>query len=99
MKIYISGGITGVSNYQAHFDGAQAGLESKGYEVINPAAVNAQLPESTTYEEYMEMSHTMLDMADVIFMLIGWEESSGASWELQHAIAKKMIIVFEGGKK
>lgn len=95
-RIYISGGITEVKDYMHHFEGAQNILESQGYDVINPAAVNALLPESTTYEEYMGMSETMLDMADEVYMLIGWEDSKGATWELQHAISEKKTIRFEG---
>lgn len=93
--IYISGKITGTTDYMERFAKAQAELEAKGYSVINPAAVNAMLPQNTTWEQYMDMSILMLDMCDSIYMLKGWEKSCGANRELGYAMAKDMIIMFE----
>lgn len=64
-------------------------------EVINPAMINSFLPKSTTHDEYMKMSFTMLDMADAIFMLADWRNSCGASQEYGYAMAKDKIILFE----
>ena len=61
-KVYISGPITGTKDYMEKFAKAEEVLKSKGYSVINPAKVNAQLPEDTTYEQYMQMSITMMNM-------------------------------------
>lgn len=63
--------------------------------MVNPAKVNAQLPEDTTYEEYMNMCFCMLDMADAIFMISNWKTSCGANRELGYAMAKDMIIMYE----
>ena len=52
MKIYISGAITGTDDYMERFAKAEKELTEQGYSVINPAKVNAQLPEDTSYEEY-----------------------------------------------
>ena len=95
MKIYISGAITGTDNYMERFAKAEKELTENGYSVINPAKVNAQLPEDTTYEEYMKMSFCMLDMCDGIYMLKGWKKSWGANRELGYAMAKDMIIMYE----
>ena len=95
MKIYISGAITGTDNYMERFSKAEKELTENGYSVINPAKVNAQLPEDTTYEEYMKMSFCMLDMCDSICMLKGWEKSCGANREYGYAIAKKKAILIE----
>ena len=95
MKIYISGAITGTDNYMERFTKAEKELTENGYSVINPAKVNAQLPEDTTYEEYMKMSFCMLDMCDGIYMLKGWKKSWGANRELGYAMAKDMIIMYE----
>ena len=51
MKIYISGAITGIDDYMERFAKAEKKLTEQGYSVVNPAKVNAQLPEDTTYEE------------------------------------------------
>lgn len=95
MKIYISGAITGTDDYMERFAKAEKELTDKGYSVINPAKVNAQLPEDTTYEEYMKMSFCMLDTCEAIFMLKGWSKSCGANREYGYALAKDMIIMYE----
>ena len=95
MKIYISGAITGTDNYMERFAKAEKELTEQGYSVVNPVKVNAQLPEDTTYQEYMKMSFCMLDMCDSIYMLQGWENSCGANREYGYAMAKDMIIMHE----
>ena len=69
MKIYISGPITGTEGYRARFDAAERRLKKEGHKVVNPARVNAALPEGTTHKEYMSVSIAMLDMCEIIFML------------------------------
>ena len=95
MKIYISGAITGTNDYMERFEKAEKELTEQGYSVVNPAKVNAQLPEDTTYEEYMKMCFCMLDMCDSIYMLRGCEKSCGANREYGYALAKDMIIMYE----
>ena len=95
MKIYISGAITGTDDYMERFAKAENELTEQGWSVVNPAKVNAQLPEDTSYEEYMKMSVCMLTMCDGICMLKGWEKSCGANREYGYAIAKNMIIMYE----
>ena len=95
MKIYISGAITGTDDYMERFSKAEKELTAKGYSVVNPAKVNAQLPEDTNYEEYMKMCFCMLDMCTAIYMLDGFEKSCGANRELGYAMAKDMTIMYE----
>ena len=95
MKIYISGAITGTDDYMERFESVEKELTEQGYSVVNPAKVNAQLPEDTTYEEYMKMCFCMLDMCDSICMLKGFEKSCGANREYGYALAKDMIIMHE----
>ena len=97
MRIYISGQISNLekSDYMERFAKAEKELTEQGYSVVNPANVNAQLPEDTNYEEYMKMSFCMLDMCDAIYMLNGWEESRGANREYGYAIAKGKEVIFE----
>ena len=95
MKIYISGAITGTDNYMERFEKAEKELTEQGYSVVNPAKVNTQLPEDTTYEEYMKMCFCMLDICDSIYFLKGFEKSCGANREYSYALAKDMIIMYE----
>lgn len=94
-RIYISGPITGTDDYLERFSEKEGELESQGYSVINPAAVNSMLPKDTAYEEYMQMSFTMLGMCGSIYMLKGWEKSCGANREYGYALAKDMTVIFE----
>ena len=97
MKVYISGPITGTTDYMERFAKAQKFLESQGiFEgVINPALVNSHLPKNTSYDEYMRMSFCMLDMCDVIYMLKGHTKSNGAKMELRRAIKKGCSVLYE----
>lgn len=97
MKIYISGQISNLekSDYMERFAKAEKELTEQGYSVINPAKVNAQLPEDTDYEDYMRMSLCMLDMCDSIYMLRGWSKSCGANREYGYAMAMDKTIIHE----
>ena len=97
MKIYISGAITNNPNYKEDFERAEDYLQREypRADIINPGLVNSFLPKSTTYEEYMRMSFCMLDMCDSIYLLKGFGKSCGANRELDYALAKDMIIMYE----
>lgn len=95
IRIYISGAITGTDDYMERFKAAEDMLKADGYMVYNPAHANSFMPEGTTYEEYMKVSFLLLDMADTIYMLKGWEKSCGANREYGYALAKDKAILFE----
>lgn len=95
MRVYISGGITGVENYQSVFSAAEETLKAQGCEVINPARTNATLPESFSHSEYMDVCFALLDKADAILMLPGYENSRGANQELGYARAKGKVVFSE----
>lgn len=96
LRIYISGAITGTDDFMERFKKAEDFLKEKGHSVLNPAHANSYMPEDATYEEYMKICFALLDMADAIYMLDGWEESCGANREYGYALARDMIVFKEG---
>ena len=99
MRVYIAGPITGTDDYMERFAKAEKELIMQGYSVVNPAKVNAQMPEDMTYEDYMNMAFAMLDLCDMIYMLSGWEKSCGANREYGYAMGKDMTILVDGSGK
>lgn len=95
MRIYISGAITGIPNFKEIFDKAEMELKAEypGAEIINPTMI--VLPESCTHADYMRLDFMLLDLADSIYMLKGWDKSKGACMEYGYALAKDKIILFE----
>lgn len=94
-RIYISGAITGTTDYMERFAAAEEKLTAEGYSVVNPAKVNYMMPEDMTWDEYMHMSHTMLQLCDAIYMLKGWRESKGARLENMWAYMSDYPIIEE----
>ena len=94
MRIYISGGITGVENYRETFSRAHEELTKGGHDVINPAFYADTLPK-LSYEEYMKLGLHFLNMYDAIYMLKGWQKSCGANREYGYALATDKIILEE----
>lgn len=97
MRIYISGKITGTTDYMERFAEVEERLTKQGHEVINPAKVCATLPITLGYEDYMKVCITLLDLCDTIYMMHGWEHSEGAARELSRAreIAKIKFVYYE----
>lgn len=79
-KIYIAGKITGDPDYKTKFDAAAERYKKEGYAVLNPAC----LPEGMQKADYMRICFAMIDTADVVAFLPGYETSPGAQLELQY---------------
>lgn len=97
IKVYVSGKITGLPKieYLQLFRKAAERLFEEGYSVINPAVIQALLPEDTTYEQYMQMSLLELSFCDAIYMLRNWQDSNGAKKELEYARRHGYRIMYE----
>lgn len=89
-KVYISGKITGCEDTaQEVFSKYENILKEKGYTPLNPyKVVCSGMPDTLEHREYMHVAFALLDLADYIFMIPGWETSCGASQEYGYAKAK-----------
>lgn len=79
--IYIAGPITGVDRYWEAFEQAEDDLTAIGYIPLSPA----RLPKGMTNAQYARIDLAMLDSADGIIFLDGWDKSEGASLEKHYA--------------
>lgn len=95
-KCYISGAVTGTTDYVERFKKAEKEVRNLGFEPVNPVEVNASLPPITSWKEYMRMSITMLFREDcrTIYMLPGWRDSTGARVEHELAVGAGYNIIY-----
>jgi hypothetical protein len=86
-RIYIAGPMTGLPelNFPA-FHAEARRLRALGYEVINPAEINAD--PAAEWAQCMREDIAQLVQCDGIALLPGWQNSRGAS--LEHHIAKAL---------
>jgi hypothetical protein len=94
MIVYIAGPITGAQNYKDRFSKAEQRLRAKGHIVLNPAALPIGMP----YESYFPICFAMIDAAEKMYFLRGWEKSRGAREEFAYAASKRKMMMFEGGR-
>jgi hypothetical protein len=95
MKIYISGGMSGLPdlNFPA-FDKARDICLACGYEVVSPADLERnRSPRS--YKENLRDDFRHLLECDQILMLKGWQHSNGARVEFVIAKAIGLLIIKE----
>lgn len=92
-RVYISGPITGIPDYLENFEKVEKELTKAGYSVINPAKLNANMPDGIEYEEFLEIDLKYMDLCDSIYMMKGWQNSKGANREYGYALGKGMKIV------
>ncbi len=84
MKLYLSGPMTGIADW--NFPAFNAEAERRrdaGYHVTNPAEVNPDT--SMTWEQCLRADIKALCDCDAIALLPGWENSKGAHLELHIA--------------
>lgn len=89
--VYIAGPMSNLPNYNRdNFNRAEAVAMMVGYKVVNPAI----LPHDWPPKSYLPVCIAMLDIADTIWMLEGWEGHSGAETELAYAKAQGKTVVY-----
>lgn len=80
MIVYLCGPITGVADYRQRFDMAERKLTDLGYTVLNPAI----LPEGMSKAAYMRICMAMIESADAVAFIPGWQNSEGARIEAEY---------------
>lgn len=97
MKIYISGAMTGTDDYMERFAKAEKLLRERNpaADIINPTKVLAPLPEGTSWGQYMDIALNVLRGCDAVYMLTGWEKSTGAQMERLYAEGCGMAVAEE----
>ncbi|MCX9038831.1 DUF4406 domain-containing protein [Citrobacter portucalensis] len=89
---FIAGPMTGYVNYNRDEFNAEASvLEDRGFTILNPAI----LPDGLEHQQYLAITLSMLEQADVVFLLDGWEKSIGALREFQRARELGLMFMFQ----
>ncbi len=81
LKAYLAGPIRGVADYKERFKKAKRFYKDCGYAVLDPST----LPEGMEQADYMRICFAMIQSANIVQMLPGWEESEGATLEKAYA--------------
>lgn len=93
MLVYISGPITGTTDYIKRFGNAERKLRVAGHMVINMAKVSEALPAGLPHDTYMATGMALLGKCEAICMLLGWVSSEGAGMEYGYARRRGMKFV------
>ena len=93
MTVYISGPISGTGDYLARFQEAAFKLKGAGYKkIINPAQLDGVMI-GATQEVFLDICLKLVDKADLLVMLPGWENSKGSNREVGFAIARRKPFI------
>ena len=91
--IYLSGPIKGVEDYERAFEDAEKRFQCQDQVVLNPA----RLLKGTEDRDCLPVCLQLVELADAVVLLPGWERSLGATTEALYALRQdKMVFNIEG---
>lgn len=97
MKVYVSGKITGTSDYEEKFAERAYELKKAGYTPVNPVPLikwrSSILKRELTHAECMKFCLEWLSDCEGINFLPDWQNSPGAKEEHDFAVAHDKVIV------
>ncbi len=90
MKIYISGPMTGIEDFnrKAFKDAEHMINNIPNYLAVNPHVCCEGMPNDSTWVDYMKTDIVAMMECDALFMLSGWEKSVGAT--IEHNLANEL---------
>lgn len=96
-RVYLSGPITGTTDYKKRFKEKQRELWSMGIGfVMNPAEVMSHAPvDKMKRSDIMNICYSLMAACDTVLMMNGCDRSQGCREELAYAKAHGMEIVWE----
>lgn len=102
MTVYLSGPVTGTTDYKQRFEFCEERLRKKFTygncvpEIINPVKMVSTLPADSDYEFIMQICLMVLDRCDGIVLMPGWRQSIGCNQEYGAAMAlHKEVYLWE----
>lgn len=89
--VYLSGDVFN-EDHTINFTLAQNYLEGLGYVVINPTQLK-NIADTLAQEQIMQIRYRLVEVANIIFMVSGWQKSKSANAELSYAksLGKKVM--------
>lgn len=90
MRIYVSGPMTGIVDYNfPEFRRAADSLNRAGYEAVDPSRHGVDLD---SWGDYVKRDLVDMLTCDAVALLRGWEESRGARLEVHVALELGMPV-------
>lgn len=95
-RIYISGPITGTTDYKQRFEETEKKLKETfpDADIVNPVKITESL-EHFTNDEYLKVCIAALSCCNIIYIMKGWKHSAGACEEVKYAMEHVFMTIDE----